>query len=159
MRAVIGLGTNMGDRSENLENAVSAIGLLPNTVVTDRSFVYETKPYGFAEQADFLNMAIVIETELSPQALLGACLGIEAGLGRVRRFKNGPRIIDLDVLLIEGFTSDTDLLRIPHPEILNRSFVLVPLLDLFPQGVAYDFSFMDAYARHPKDDIQRYVAK
>lgn len=155
MRAVLGLGTNLGERAENLQQAVQALQLLPNTSVVQCSSVYETKPYGFADQPDFLNMVLILETALSPEALLGACLGIEAGFGRIRRFKNGPRILDLDVLLIENYTSDTDLLRVPHPQILYRSFVLCPLYELFPNGTAFGFSFLEAYNDHPKDDIQK----
>lgn len=155
MKAVLGLGTNMGERAENLKQAVQALNLLPNTSVVKCSSVYETKPYGFADQPDFLNMVLILETALSPEALLGACLGIEAGFGRIRRFKNGPRVLDLDVLLIEGYSADTDLLRVPHPQILYRSFVLCPLYELFPSGSAFGFPFLNAYEAHPKDDIQK----
>lgn len=155
MKAVLGLGTNMGERAENLKQAVQALNLLPNTSVVKCSSVYETKPYGFADQPDFLNMVLILETAMSPEALLGACLGIEVGFGRIRRFKNGPRILDLDVLLIEGYSADTDLLRVPHPQILYRSFVLCPLYELFPSGSAFGFPFLNAYEAHPKDDIQK----
>lgn len=155
MKAVLGLGTNMGERAENLKQAVQALNLLPNTSVVKCSSVYETKPYGFADQPDFLNMVLILETALSPEALLGACLGIEAGFGRIRRFKNGPRVLDLDVLLIKGYSADTDLLRVPHPQILYRSFVLCPLYELFPSGSAFGFPFLNAYEAHPKDDIQK----
>ena len=99
MRAYLSVGTNMGDRLQNLQNAVNSLRLLPQTSVIEISPVYETDPIGFEEQADFLNIAVEIETSLTPEALLGALLGIEAALGRVRIFKNGPRIIDLDLLL------------------------------------------------------------
>lgn len=155
MKAVIGLGTNMGERAENIKQAIQALSLLPNTKVLNQSSVYETKPYGFTDQPDFLNMVLLLETSMSPEALLGACLGIEAGFGRIRRFKNGPRILDLDVLLIDGYSSNTDLLRVPHPQILNRSFVLCPLYEMFPSGKVFGFSFLSAYQQHPKDDIQR----
>ena len=149
MKSVIGLGTNIGDRLQNLEDALTALELLPNTEILKKSSVYETKPYGYTEQADFLNMAVEINTVFPPDGLLGACLGIEAALGRVRLFQNGPRIIDLDVLLAEHFSSDTSFLRVPHPEIQNRSFVLQPLYDLFPSGIAYDYDFSDdAYVTH-----------
>lgn len=156
MKSVIGLGTNIGDRLQNLEDALTALELLPNTEILKKSSVYETKPYGYTEQADFLNMAVEINTVFPPDGLLGACLGIEAALGRVRLFKDGPRIIDLDVLLAEHFSSDTSFLRVPHPEIQNRSFVLQPLYDLFPSGVAYDYDFLDAYQKCDLSDIQLY---
>lgn len=145
MKAVLGLGTNMGDRELNLSNALDSIELLPKTKLIKNSEIYETEPWGYTEQARFLNCAVLIETELSPNALLGACLGIEAALGRVREFKNGPRIIDIDLLLYEGFESNTDELTVPHRFILERDFVLVPLHDLFPEENALGFDFSEAY--------------
>ena len=85
MKSVIGLGTNIGDRLQNLEDALTALELLPNTEILKKSSVYETKPYGYTEQADFLNMAVEINTVFPPDGLLGACLGIEAALGRIGR--------------------------------------------------------------------------
>lgn len=133
---VLGLGSNMGDRLKNLNTAVHALSLLPSTNVVKASGVYITKPVGFDEQDDFYNAAVIIETQLSPYVVLGACLGIEADMGRVRRQKNGPRIIDIDVLLYESFSSDSFELTLPHPRIKERAFVMVPLLDLFPSGRA-----------------------
>lgn len=159
MKAVIGLGTNIGDRNLNLKEALAAIDLLPGTKVLRKSSVYETKPYGFSNQPDFFNMVAEVETTLSPHALLGGCLGIEAGMGRVRAFKNGPRIIDLDLLLTEGFSEKSAELTVPHPEIGNRSFVLVPLMELYDNGDVFGFDFRKAYANHPKDDIKKYAAE
>ena len=130
--AVIGIGTNVGSREENLGEAVAALSLLPGTNVVSVSSVYETEPVGYTDQADFLNICVLLETSLSPRALLGACLGIEAGLGRVRLFKNGPRVIDLDLLVFEGFRSDDAELTLPHPRMFERDFVLVPLKDIMP---------------------------
>ena len=144
-KAVLGLGTNMGNRLENLENALKSLELLPKTKVIKASQIYETEPWGYTEQARFLNCAVLVETELSPSALLGACLGIEAALGRVRQFKNGPRIIDIDLLLYEGESIKANELTVPHPFILQRDFVLVPLHDLFPECNALCFEFKEAY--------------
>ncbi|NLP47412.1 MAG: 2-amino-4-hydroxy-6-hydroxymethyldihydropteridine diphosphokinase [Clostridiales bacterium] len=135
-KAVIGLGTNMGHKIENIQNAVRAIGHLPNTEILAASHVYETDPVGFADQDVFLNAAVNIQTKLSPMALLGACLGIEAAFGRERSQKDGPRIIDLDLLLYGCVKSESFELTLPHPRILKRAFVMVPLLDLFPGGRA-----------------------
>ena len=128
--AVIGIGTNTGSREENLRAAVAAAALLPSTGVIRVSSVYETEPVGFTDQPDFLNIGILLDTGLSPRALLGACLGIEAGLGRVRTIKNGPRIIDIDLLLYENEVKNTQSLVLPHPRMMERDFVLKPLLDL-----------------------------
>lgn len=130
MRAYLSVGTNMGDRLQNLQNAVNSLRLLPQTSVIEVSPVYETDPIGFKEQADFLNIAVEIETSLTPEALLGALLGIEAALGRVRLFKNGPRIIDLDLLLFGNEEINSRVLTVPHPRMYEREFVLKPLCDL-----------------------------
>ena len=129
-KAYLGIGTNIGNREENLENALMSLKLLPMTKVTAVSKVYETEPVGYADQNDFLNIAVEIETELTAQNLLGACLGIEAGLGRVREIKNGPRIIDVDLLLYDNEEYNTSTLVLPHPRMFERDFVLQPLLDI-----------------------------
>lgn len=130
MKAYLGMGTNIGDRIQNLTDAISVLNLLPLTKVTDCSNVYETDPVGYAEQDDFLNIVVEVETELNSDNLLGAALGIEAGLGRVRTIKNGPRIIDIDLLLYENEVKSTKTLVLPHPRMMERDFVLKPLLDL-----------------------------
>lgn len=130
MKAYLSVGTNIGDRMQNLQDSIDALNLLPLTIVTDVSNVYETDPVGYDNQDDFLNIVVEVETELNPDNMLGACLGIEAGLGRVRIIKNGPRIIDIDLLLYENETSNTKTLVLPHPRMMERNFVLKPLLDL-----------------------------
>lgn len=129
-RAYLGIGTNIGDRLDNLQKAVDSLNLLPNTKVTAVSRVYETDPVGYSAQDDFLNMAAEVSTDLTPEGLLGACLGIEAGLGRVRTVKNGPRIIDIDLLLYDDVICATPMLTLPHPRMFEREFVLRPLLDI-----------------------------
>ena len=129
-KAYLGIGTNIGNREENLKNALISLNLLPLTKVTAISKVYETEPVGYANQDDFLNIAVEVETELTAQNLLGACLGIEAGLGRVREIKNGPRIIDVDLLLYDNEEYNTPTLVLPHPRMFERDFVLQPLLDI-----------------------------
>ena len=141
MRAVLGLGGNLGDRLANLQAAVDALGHLPRTTVTAVSSVYETAPVGYADQPDFLNIVLTVDTALSPRALLGGCLGIEAALGRVRTFQNAPRVVDVDVLLIEGLSSQEEELILPHPRMMERAFVLVPLAEIFPAGEALGVKF------------------
>ncbi len=128
--AVLGLGTNIGDREKNLREAIAAIGRLPGTELLAVSTVYETAPWGYTEQADFYNICARIETGLSPHSLLGACLGIEAAMGRERPFKNSPRIIDIDVLMYENYSAYEEELTVPHKEIANRAFVLYPLKEV-----------------------------
>ena len=130
MIAYLGIGTNIGDRLQNLIDTVEALRLLPLTKVVEVSNVYETEPVGFAKQSDFLNIVVSVSTELTAHNLLGAALGIEAGMGRVRTIKNGPRIIDVDLLMYGIEEYKTKTLMLPHPRMLERNFVLKPLLDL-----------------------------
>ena len=133
-KAYIALGSNMGDGAANLDEAVRALGLVPGVTVTKVSGYYVTEPWGYADQPDFTNACCEVETTLSPEALLGVCLGIEAGMGRVRRIRNGPRIIDLDLLLYGNETRNTAQLMLPHPRMGERTFVLRPLSDLATDG-------------------------
>lgn len=135
-KAVIAVGTNLGNREENIRKAVRALELIPQTRLTAASAVYETEPVGITNQPRFLNAALLLETELSPYVLLGVCLGIEAASGRIRKFKDGPRILDLDLILYEGVRSESFELTLPHPRALERAFVMMPLADLFPGGRA-----------------------
>ena len=144
MKYVIGIGTNMGNRLENLKNAVYALELAPKTAVINKSAVYETSPVGYAKQQDFYNCAVLCESAFEPHEMLGICLGAECGLGRVRNFKNGPRVIDMDLLLAEDKIIRTPNLIVPHPHIKERLFVLLPMLDLFESGVALGFDFAGA---------------
>lgn len=128
--AFVGIGTNMGDRLSNIKRAMEALNLLPNTKIEAVSNIYETEPWGFKEQDNFLNGVIKLNTKLSPTALLGVLLGIEAAMGRVRRIKNGPRILDLDLLIYDNITLNTPELTLPHPFILEREFALKPLVEL-----------------------------
>ena len=156
-KAVIALGGNIGDRKKNITDAIAAIDSVPMVNVKRASSVYETEPWGFKEQRSFYNSVAELETELCAEALLGACLGIEAGMGRVREFKNGPRIIDIDLLLFEGTVSDTEFLRLPHPRITERDFVLVPLYELYNNCLAPGFDFSEAYNNIIKNSTAKKV--
>lgn len=145
----------MGEREQNLRSAVEAFGLLPGTKVTACSPVYRTAPWGYTDQPDFFNIVFEVETSLSPNALLGACLGIEAGMGRVRLFKNGPRNVDLDVLICEGFTCETPELTVPHPRMNERAFVLVPLAALYPGGNALGLDFSASLAAVGSEGVEK----
>lgn len=135
-KAVIALGTNLGNRIENINTAIRAIARLSGVKIEKASSVYETEPVDCGEAEKFYNAAILVDTEVSPALLLGECLGIEAAMGRVREKKNEPRIIDLDVILYEGFKSESFELTVPHPRALDRAFVMAPLLELYPTGRA-----------------------
>ena len=129
-RAAIGLGSNLGDRMEHLDAANEALEALGRIVAT--SPVYETAPVGGPEQGPYLNAVTVIDTELSPQQLLGRLLDIERTRGRERAERWAPRTLDLDILLYGDASIDEPGLRIPHPRLAERRFVLDPLLDTWP---------------------------
>ena len=128
--AFVGVGTNMGNRLLNINNAIDSLKLLPNTSIETVSNIYETEPWGLKEQPNFLNGVIKLSTSLSPNALLGALLGIEAAMGRIREIKNGPRVLDLDLLIYDDVIMNTPELVLPHPYMLEREFVLKPLTEL-----------------------------
>lgn len=135
LRVVIGLGSNVGDRIENLREAVRRVGADARAVVATTSRVYETAPIGGPEQAAYLNAAIAVEWEGEPLALLDVLQGIERELGRTRDVRWGPRTIDLDVLWIEGDRAiDHERLAVPHPRLRERAFAVRPLLDVAPEA-------------------------
>ncbi|MDD6728259.1 MAG: 2-amino-4-hydroxy-6-hydroxymethyldihydropteridine diphosphokinase [Eubacteriales bacterium] len=148
MEYIISVGTNMGDRKENIDRAIESINLLPYTDVIRQSSVYETEPVGYARQQNFYNIALVVESVFEPGEMLGACLGIESGFGRLRTVRNGPRIIDLDIIFAEDAEINSRNLIVPHPRYHERRFVLEPLLELFPDGTAYGIEF-----KHYLDEI------
>jgi 2-amino-4-hydroxy-6-hydroxymethyldihydropteridine diphosphokinase len=126
----IALGTNLGQRLENLQNAAAALS--PAVVILMRSHVYETPPWGFLDQPHFLNQVVQVETNLQPIDLLGYLKSLERQMGREKSIKYGPRLIDLDILFYNDLILDTPRLTIPHPRIAERGFVLIPLADLDP---------------------------
>lgn len=159
MKAVLSMGSNMGFRGDNIKTAMESLSLVPGVKILRESSVYETSPWGLTQQREFLNNVVEVETELSPNALLGACLGIEAAMGRVREMKNGPRIIDIDILVYENAVSDTKELQLPHPRIGERMFVLVPLMDLYEDLNVLGVSYKNSYENLLKIDIANKVEK
>ena len=141
MEYVLSMGTNIGDRKQNIEKAIESINSIPYTDVIKCSKIYETEPVGYPRQDDFYNVILLVNSEFEPHEMLGLCLGIEAGFGRKRGIKNGPRILDIDVIFAENEKIDTKNLEIPHPRYNERRFVLEPMLDIFPSGVAFGIDF------------------
>ncbi|MET3700086.1 2-amino-4-hydroxy-6-hydroxymethyldihydropteridinediphosphokinase [Bacillus oleivorans] len=129
-KAYLSLGTNMGDRFGYLKEAISLLKRRESIQITNMSSIYETDPVGFEDQAPFLNMVVEIETAEPPIQLLEIILQIEEKLGRIRLFKWGPRTIDLDILLYNQDNIETEQLIVPHPRMHERSFVLIPLLEI-----------------------------
>ncbi|NIA01943.1 MAG: 2-amino-4-hydroxy-6-hydroxymethyldihydropteridine diphosphokinase [Nitrospirae bacterium] len=127
-KVFIGIGTNVGDRRQNIENALFEIGKIAS--IKKKSSIHETKPVGYKDQGDFFNMAIGIETDLKPIDLIIKLQEIEHKMGRVRDIKNGPRIIDLDILTYGNEIINEPDLIIPHPRMFERDFVMKPLKEI-----------------------------
>lgn len=138
--AYIAIGSNLGDRARSLYDGVRLL-VAATGAAARLSPLYETAPVGYADQPTFLNGAVELSGELPPPGdLLDLCLGIEASLGRERTVANGPRTLDLDLLLYDDAVVRSERLTLPHPRMHERAFVLVPLADLAP------------WARHPALD-------
>jgi 2-amino-4-hydroxy-6-hydroxymethyldihydropteridine diphosphokinase len=130
--AFVGIGSNLGDREENLRRAVELLSAEEGIELIAVSEVRETEPVGPVEQDPFLNGAVRIETDLAPRELLERLLAVEQRLGRVREQRWGPRLIDLDLLLYDDLYVDEPGLTVPHPRLHERHFALEPLADLAP---------------------------
>ncbi|MEN8614918.1 2-amino-4-hydroxy-6-hydroxymethyldihydropteridine diphosphokinase [Dehalogenimonas sp. THU2] len=127
----LGLGSNLGDRTANLERAINLLNR--PLKITRRSPVYETEPVGVPEQPKFLNMVVEAQTHIAPADLLKLIKGIEQILGRGKAGSDAPRVIDIDILFYGNLKLATDTLTIPHPRMNRRAFVLKPLADLAPK--------------------------
>jgi 2-amino-4-hydroxy-6-hydroxymethyldihydropteridine diphosphokinase len=125
-RVVLALGSNLGDRLAMLQAAVDRLAATPGMSVLAVSSVYETDPVGGPDQVDYLNAVLVVDTNLPPDELLRATQAIEAGLGRVRAERWGPRSIDIDIVDYAGVVSGDPALTLPHPRAMERGFVVVP---------------------------------
>ena len=131
-RAYLSLGSNMGDRGEHLREGVR---LVTQGVTHRVSRVYETEPVGGVDQDDYWNLVVELDTQGSAPELLALAQRAEAARGRVRDVRWGPRTLDVDVLYVEGVTSDDPELTVPHPRLYERAFVLAPLHELAPDLV------------------------
>ena len=130
--AYIALGSNLGDKEKNLRRALLLLTQQGVEVVRVSSFL-STEPYGVTDQPQFLNAVACVRTSLTPLALLDVLLATELAMGRVRLRHWGERNIDLDLLLYEDVVLDTKRLRLPHPDMQNRDFVLLPLAEIAPE--------------------------
>ncbi|MCM3175955.1 MULTISPECIES: 2-amino-4-hydroxy-6-hydroxymethyldihydropteridine diphosphokinase [Paenibacillus] len=155
--AYIALGANLGDREQTLLEALTLLDAHPHISVLRCSALYETDPVGYVNQPAFLNMAIAVTTQLTPEQLLTELLDVENRLGRVRDIRWGPRTVDLDLLWVAGETRETEVLELPHPRMGERAFVLVPLSDVVmknePSGL-FDFVHASLSVLDGKDGIQ-----
>jgi|SRR5271157_309933 len=129
----LALGTNLGDRPDNLRAAIKAMSL--EIKVIAESKVYDTPPWGYEDQPAFLNMAVKCETALEAESLLKRLKQLEVQLGREQSFRWGPRLIDIDILFYDDLILESESLIIPHPRLYERAFVLVPLADIAPDFI------------------------
>ena len=136
VRAVIGLGSNLGDKAGNIERAVGRMRQLGDVAAV--STIYQTAPIGGPDQPVYYNAVVLLNTDLEPRALLDRLLDIEQAQGRQRKERWGPRIIDLDVLLYGDAEIEEPALIIPHPRMTERRFVLEPLLEVWPDATLPD---------------------
>ena len=132
MLAYIGFGSNLGNGIRNCRRALEAIGADPRNRLVQCSPLYRTEPVGKRDQGWFINGVAAVETSMPPGELLPFLLSVEDRMGRVRQEKWGPRIIDLDILFYGDMVLDGNSLRVPHPRIRERRFVLIPLKDIAP---------------------------
>lgn len=155
----LSLGSNLGDRKNNLEKAIQFLKSEEKIFVEKISSVYETKPWGETNQPDFLNLALVLKTELAPCELLDVTQSIEKKLGRERKKHWGERTIDLDLLLAkkngEEIFLKTERLILPHPYLCERAFVLIPLREIAPTLKIFDKSIDEWCARVNADEIKK----
>ncbi len=137
MDVYLGLGANLGDRQANLAQAVELLG--QRLDIEKVSSIYETEPVGYKDQPLFLNAVCRVQTDIGPLQLLSLVKGIEASMGRVPNFSDGPRLIDIDIILYGDMVMMDPELSIPHPRMAQRAFVLIPLAEIAP-GLVHPFS-------------------
>jgi len=155
----LSLGSNLGNRAANLKEAISS--LPPQITVKKRSNVYETPPWGYTEQDNFLNQVIMATTYLEPEPLLKHIKRLEVALGRKTTFRYGPRLIDIDILFYDDLVLDTPSLVIPHPHLHERGFVLLPMMDIAPDLMhpVQKKSIRELIARNSTSGIAKYANK
>lgn len=134
-KAYLSLGSNMGDKKRYLYDAIKLLDGTNQICLTKLSSLYETNPWGYTNQDLFMNLAVEIETTLSPIELLDVCQSIEQELGRVRLVKWGPRVIDVDILLYGTDVIKEERLKVPHPLMTERDFVMIPLAQIAPNVI------------------------
>ncbi|WP_129595856.1 2-amino-4-hydroxy-6-hydroxymethyldihydropteridine diphosphokinase [Anaerophilus nitritogenes] len=153
-KAYLSLGSNLGNKKENIENALKYLESESVHIVSVSSY-YETEPVGYTDQDWFLNMAIQIETSLNPYELLLYCQEIEQKLKRKRIIRWGPRTIDIDILLYENIYMNDEKLTIPHPRMIERAFVMIPLLEINKDLMIDQKPIKDIVKNMKKEEIRK----
>lgn len=154
--AYLGLGSNVGDRLEQLESAIKILDNVDGVQVSQISPVYETGPVGYVEQPNFLNLCVEVKTTLTPQQLLQQCFYTEQQLHRVRDIRWGPRTLDVDILLYENEIIEEETLTVPHPRMRERAFVLTPLNDIAADVVEPRTQLSIGELVIPDDTVKKY---
>jgi 2-amino-4-hydroxy-6-hydroxymethyldihydropteridine diphosphokinase len=155
--ALVALGGNLGDARDTLDRAIAAFCDGNDVRLLARSSDYRTPPWGVADQPPFVNLAVAVETSLTPQELLARAQAVELALGRERGKERrwGPRPVDIDLIAYDDLALDTPDLTLPHPRLFERAFVLVPLAEIVPQRVIAGIKVRDALARVAVEGIER----
>jgi len=153
----LSLGSNLGDRAANLKHALAS--LPPQMEIKARSKVYETPPWGYADQPKFLNRVVKVQTYVEAEPLLKHIKRLEIALGRQETFHYGPRLIDIDILFYDNMVMETPVLILPHPQVHKRGFVLRPMMDIAPDFVhpTLNQSVREMMALCDMDGIEEYV--
>ncbi|WP_042275179.1 2-amino-4-hydroxy-6-hydroxymethyldihydropteridine diphosphokinase [[Clostridium] dakarense] len=159
-KAYLGLGTNMGDRLDYINSACEILSNNNNIKITNKSKLYETKAWGYTDQADFLNLCLEIETSLDKYELLKICQDVEQKLNRERIIRWGPRTIDVDILFFNDIILNNENLSLPHPRISERAFVLIPLMDLnqslLIKGKVIS-EYLNSLTNEERDEVKEYI--
>ncbi len=154
-RIYLSIGTNLGEKEKNIEHALQ---LLSNEIkIRKTSSLYETEPVGFKDQPWFLNMVLKGDTDLPPEELLRFTKGIESEMKRVKTIINGPRIIDVDILLYDDEKIETEELTVPHPRMLQRAFVMIPLYEISPELTICSNSIKEMMKDFKGEKVQKHI--
>ena len=156
MLAYIGLGSNLDDPLAQVQRAIMELENIPRTNVQATSALYRSRAVGPGEQPDYINAAALVNTQLTPLELLDALQALEQAHKRVRHEHWGPRTLDLDILLLDQQTIDSERLKVPHPYLTQRNFVLYPLADIAPELLLPDGTALkDLLAQCPQEGLER----
>ena len=154
--ALIALGSNLQQPQVQVSHAIQVLAQTPGLTLLKASSLYATAPVGYDNQPDFINAVIQVVTDIPAPQLMQLLLDIEQAFGRERPFPNAPRILDLDLLDYDGMQLDTELLKLPHPRMHERGFVIFPLAEILPDFVLPDGkSVVEWLAEYPHQDVRR----
>ena len=154
-KVYLGLGSNIGDSKKNIESALLLLGEKVNIV--NKSSYYETEPVGFKDQPWFLNIVVEGRTDLNPRELLDFTQSVERDMKRVKTIVNGPRIIDVDILIYDDVKMESENLTIPHPRMDERAFVMVPIFEIAPNLVINNIPIEDIMENLKGEEIRKLV--